>query len=215
MQRVVAELNQAETTFILPASSQCADFPLRSFSAAGHEVFGTGHNSLGAWWWQAESGELRLGDGPNQLTREIGDSLLPVEIRREGQQLVSVVLTQSPPEFGNICEDRWGLAEALGLELEDLSQSLPAQVGSTGAGHLLVPVRACPDPQRLAKIQKAVDGGDCYLYCLDPVLRSSAAHAQCFNPTIGIAEDSAIGTAAAPSACQLVSRGIVKDKNHH
>lgn len=55
-----------------------------------------------------------------------------------------------------------GLAEALGVEKEDFSQSLPAQVVSTGAGHLLVPVRnrtaldsAHPDAQPLAKILKA------------------------------------------------------------
>jgi trans-2,3-dihydro-3-hydroxyanthranilate isomerase len=217
-QRIAAELNQAETTFILPASSKSADWRLRFFTAPGHEVFGAGHNSLGAWWWLAESGELNLRDGRNHFTQEIGDSLLPVEIRCEGHQLVSVVLTQSPPEFGNICEDPRGLTEALGLEEEDLTQLLPAQVVSTGAGHLLVPVRnraavirAHPDPQRLATVLKAVGGEGCYLYCLDPVSPSSAAHARFFNPTMGIVEDSATGTAAGPLACQLVKLGIVKD----
>jgi trans-2,3-dihydro-3-hydroxyanthranilate isomerase len=218
MQSIAAELNQAETTFILPASSKSADRRLRSFTAPGHEVFGAGHNSLGAWWWLAESGELSLRDGRNHFTQEIGDSLLPVEIRYEGHQLVSVVLTQSPPEFGNICEDPRGLAKALGLEEEDLTQLLPAQVVSTGAGHLLVPVRsraavirANPDPQQLGKILKAVGGEGCYLYCLDPVSPSSAAHARFFNPTMGIVEDSATGTAAGPLACQLVKHRIVKD----
>lgn len=218
MQSIAAEVNQAETTFILPATSKSADWRLRSFTAPGHEVFGAGHNSLGAWWWLAESGELNLRDGRNHFTQEIGDSLLPVEIRCSGQQLVSVVLTQSQPEFGNICEDPRGLAEAFGLEEEDLSQLLPAQVVSTGAGHLLVPVRsraavikAHPDSQRLARILKAVGGEGCYLYCLDPVSPSSAAHARFFNPTMGIVEDSATGTAAGPLACQLVKHGIVKD----
>ncbi len=218
MHRIAAELNQAETTFIVPPSSKSADWRLRSFTAPGHEVFGAGHNSLGAWWWLSESGELNLRDGRNHFTQEIGDSLLPVEIRCEGQQLVSVVLTQSPPEFGNICKDFRSLAEALGLEEEDCSQLLPAQVVSTGAGHLLVPVqnreaviRAQPDPQRLAKILKAVGGEGCYLYCLDPVSPASAAHARFFNPTMGIVEDSATGTAAGPLACQLVKHGIVKD----
>ena len=218
MQWIAAELNQAETTFILPASSRSADWRLRSFTAPGHEVFGAGHNSLGAWWWLAESGDLNLRDGRNHFTQEIGDSLLPVEIRCEGHQLISVVLTQSPPEFGNICEDSRGLAEALGLEEEDLAQLLPAQVVSTGAGHHLAPVRnraavirAQPDSQRLGKILKAVGGEGCYLYCLDPVSLSSAAHARFFNPTMGIVEDSATGTAAGPLACQLVKHGIVKD----
>lgn len=220
MQRIAGELNQAETTFILPARSKSADWRLRSFTAPGHEIFGAGHNSLGAWWWLPESGELKLSDGSNHFTQEIGDSLLPVEVRCEGQHPFSIVLTQSPPQFGNVCEDLPGLAEALGLETDDLSRSLPAQVVSTGAGHLLMPVqnqraiaRAHPDAQRLAKILKAVGGEGCYLYCLDTVLPSSVAHARFFNPTMGIVEDSATGTAAGPLACQLVSHGIVKDSS--
>jgi trans-2,3-dihydro-3-hydroxyanthranilate isomerase len=218
MQRIAGEFNQAETTFILPARSKSADRRLRSFTAVGHEIFGAGHNSLGAWWWLAESGELKLNDGRNHFTQEIGERLLPVEVRCEGRQLVSVVLTQAPPEFGNICADIQGLAQALGLEKEDFAQALPAQVVSTGAGHLLVPVRnraaivrARPDPQRLATILKDVGGEGCYLYCLDPVSPSSVAHARFFNPTVGIVEDSATGTAAGPLACQFVRHGIVKD----
>jgi len=220
MQRIAGELNQAETTFILPSRDKSAHWRLRSFTASGREVFGAGHNSLGAWWWLAESGVLKLTDGSNQFIQEIGDNLLPVEVRCEAQQVVSVVLTQSPPQFGKICEDVRGLANALGLEIEDLSPSLPAQVVSTGAWHLLVPVRnrkviarAHPDAQRLAKILKAVDGQGCYVYCLDAVSPSSAAHARFFNPTMGIVEDSATGTAAGPLACQLVNRGIVKDQS--
>jgi trans-2,3-dihydro-3-hydroxyanthranilate isomerase len=218
MQRIAGELNQAETTFIVTPRDKAAHWRLRSFTAPGHEIFGAGHNSLGAWWWMAESQQLTLTDGANFFTQEIGDSLLPVEVRCEGQQLASVVLTQSPPQFRNVCEDVPGLADALGLEMDDLSSSLPAQVVSTGAGHLLVPVRnraavarAHPDARRLAKILNAVNGEGCYLYCLDTVSPASSAHARFFNPTMGIVEDSATGTAAGPLACQLVTHGIAKD----
>lgn len=218
MQQIAAELNQAETTFILPARTKSAHWRLRCFTAAGHEIFGAGHNSLGAWWWLAESGDLRLGNGRNQFIQEIGDDLLPVEIRCEDGQPLSVVLTQSAPEFGNICEDIPSLAEALGVTKEGLSLSLPPQVVSTGAGHLLVPAQnrsvvanARPDTQRLGRILKAVGGEGCYLYCLDPVSPSSIAHARFFNPTVGIVEDSATGTAAGPLACQLVKHGIAKN----
>ncbi|MEI9977651.1 MAG: PhzF family phenazine biosynthesis protein [Edaphobacter sp.] len=45
----------------------------------------------------------------------------------------------------------------------------------------------------------------------DPVLPSSIAHARFFNPTVGIVEDSATGTAAGPLPCLLASHGIVDD----
>jgi trans-2,3-dihydro-3-hydroxyanthranilate isomerase len=218
MQKIAGELNQAETTFILPPATEPANWRLRSFTAAGHEVFGAGHNSLGAWWWLAESERLNLSDGRNLFIQEIGDSLLPVEVRAQGRQPVAVVLTQSPPKFGNIWKDHSKLAEALGLQSEDIYLSLPTQVVSTGADHLLVPIcnqeaiaRAHPDTQQLAKILKAAGAEGCYIYSLDTVRSSSVAHARFFNPTVGILEDSATGTAAGPLACQLVKQGVVKD----
>ena len=72
-------------------------------------------------------------------------------------------------------------------------------------------LRVHRDQQWLAKILKAVDGEDCYLYCLDPVLPLSADHSRFFDPTMEITEDSATGIAAGPLAYQLVSRNIVED----
>jgi len=132
---------------------------------------------------------------------------------------MSVIMTQSPPLFGNICNDIGALAESLGLEEEDLMpQQFPSQVVTTGAPHLLVPVRsreatvrARPNGQLLARVLANAGGEGCYVFCLDPVLPSSNAHARFFNPTVGIVEDSATGTAAGPLACQLVAKGIVED----
>ena len=219
MQQIAREFNQAETTFLLPARQASADWRLRSFTAAGVEVFGAGHNSLGAWWWLAESGVLKLSDGQNRFTQEIGDRLLPAEIHCEGQRVASVVLTQTPPVYGSRCEDVPALARSLGLEEHDLMpQLLPAQVVSTGAAHLLVAVRsreavgrARPDVAQLATILHAIGGQGCYLFCLDTASSSSTAHARFFNPTAGIVEDSATGSAAGPLACQLIAHGIAKD----
>jgi len=105
MTQIAAEFNQAETTFVLPSRTDDADRRLRSFTAAGHEVFGAGHNSLGAWWWLAESGQLPLSDGPNKFIQEIGDDLLPLEINFAEGRLTSVVMTQSPPIFTSVLND--------------------------------------------------------------------------------------------------------------
>jgi trans-2,3-dihydro-3-hydroxyanthranilate isomerase len=219
MPRIAGELNQTETTFLLPVRDASADWRLRSFTASGREVFGAGHNSLGAWWWLAESGALRLSEGPNHFTQQIGDRLLPVEVHCHGERVTSVTLVQTSPLIGDVCENVDALAVSLGLEPEDLRpQELPAQVVSTGAAHLLVPVRsreaicrAHPDAQALAKILKAVGGQGCYLFTLDTVLRSSSAHTRFFNPTVGIVEDSATGSAAGPLASYLVAHGITAD----
>jgi trans-2,3-dihydro-3-hydroxyanthranilate isomerase len=217
MQRIARELNQVTTTFILPPKSDFADWNLRSFSAAGHEVFGVGHNSLGAWWWLAKSGNLTLREGRNHFTQEIGGVLLPVESRCEHRQPVTVALTHSSPLYGSVCEDLQDLANALGLEGEDIMLSLPAQVVSTGISHLLVPVidreivaKVQPEAQRLERILRAVNGDGCYLYCVaDSESTSSIAHARFFNATPGVEEEAATGSAAVPLACLLLRYGIV------
>jgi PhzF family phenazine biosynthesis protein len=126
-------------------------------------------------------------------------------------------MDQSPPVFGDTVEDHPALAAALGLSADDLADR--AQVVSTGAGHLLVPVRdratvdaAAPEPAPLLSILRAVGGEGCYVYSRDPVDPGDAvAYARFFNPTMGIAEDPATGTAAGPLVARLVAQGVVPD----
>jgi trans-2,3-dihydro-3-hydroxyanthranilate isomerase len=219
MQNVARELRQAETTFLVRPGRRPADWRLRSFTSSGVEVFGAGHNSLGAWWWLAESGKLSFRDGRQQFTQEIGDRLLPVEIQFHQQRLESVTLTQAQPVFGSVCADLVGLSRALGLRQTDFATSLlPAQTVSTGAPHLLVPVRdrdaaeqAWPESARLARILSEAGAQGCYLFSLDPISSEAIAHARFFNPTVGLHEDSATGSAAGPLACQLIARGLARE----
>ena len=215
MQAIAREFNQSETTFVLRPTG-AATWRLRSFTPAGAEVFGAGHNALGAWLWLAEAGRVAVGAGP-RLTQEIGDEVLPVEVGRGDDGAVSVTMDQSAPAFGEMVDDRTGLAAALGLGPADLVPDEPAQVVSTGAGHLLVPVRdraavdrAVPVTERLAAVLGQVGGEGCYLYSRDPDGEAGAvAYTRFFNPTMGIAEDPATGTAAGPLVARLVAEGKV------
>jgi trans-2,3-dihydro-3-hydroxyanthranilate isomerase len=217
IQSIAREFNQSKTTFLLPPAGPEAQCRLRSFTPEGKEAFGAGHNTLGAWWWLAESGNISLSKTGGRFMQEIGEDILPVRITGGDRQPEWVALSQSAPEFGRVLSDISELAAALGLALSDLSlQQLPVQVVSTGAAHLLVPIRnrlaierARPDFPRLASLLHSLGGEGCYLFTLDTVHRGSAAHARFFNPTLGIIEDAATGTAAGPLACQLVRQGMV------
>src|SRR3954454_16682609 len=61
MQALAREFNQSETTFLLRPDSDEAAWQLRSFTPIGAEVFGAGHNALGAWLWLPAAGG---GGGP-------------------------------------------------------------------------------------------------------------------------------------------------------
>src|SRR5215831_14589047 len=120
MQGIARELHQAETTFLQAPTRAAADWRLRSFTSIGAEVFGAGHNSLGAWWWLVESGLLKCTEEKTAFTQEIGGRLLPVEIEYRQQRLHLVTLTQSSPVYGSICKELPALATALGLSEADL-----------------------------------------------------------------------------------------------
>ncbi len=220
--RVVArEFNQSETTFVLPPTRPGATWRLRSFTPTGAEVVGAGHNVLGAWWWLATTGRIELdAEGGAAVAQEIGDRVLPLRVSGRNGRPEAIVIDQAPPELGRSVTDRDELAASLGFEPggADLVGDVPAEVVSTGAAHLLVPVRdravldrARPDAPRLAAALAEAGGQGCYVYCLDPVDPAAVAHARFFNPTVGIWEDPATGSAAGPLVSRLVARGVVPD----
>ncbi len=226
MRRLAREFNQSETTFVMRPTRPDADWRLRFFTTTGAEVYGAGHNALGAWWWLAASGRLTLGAGLTTFRQEIGDHVLPVEIMSEGGRLRAVGMIQSPPVFGAMAHDLAALAAALGIREGDLAggapgtttttTTTPPQVVSTGAAHLLVGVRdraavarVAPSVEPLVAILDALGGQGCYVFCLDPIDPSATVHARFFNPSVGISEDAATGSAAGPLGCYLTARGLV------
>ena len=202
MRALAREFHQSETTFLCRPTVPAATWRLRSFTAAGHEVGGAGHNALGAWLWLADAGRA----GAGRFAQQIGEDVLPVEVVADP---LRVVMEQSAPSFGAVAGDRSAVAHALGLRPEQVRADRPAQVVSTGAGHLLVPLadRAAVDavrvdPAALLAVLRAAGGEGCYVWTAD-----GGPYARFFNPTVGIAEDPATGTAAGPLAAFLVRHG--------
>jgi trans-2,3-dihydro-3-hydroxyanthranilate isomerase len=220
MRAIAREFNQSETTFLLRPSLPEATVRLRSFTPAGAEVGGAGHNALGAWLWLEAAGRLASAAAGRGLRQEIAGQVLPVEVARGAGRPALVWMDQSPPHFGDVAGDRARLAACLGLDERDLLEQ-DAQVVSTGAGHLLVPAgnrgavdRAAADPARLVPALREVGAEGCYLYSPDPVDAAGAvAYARFFNPAMGITEDPATGTAAGPLAARLVATGRVPDES--
>jgi trans-2,3-dihydro-3-hydroxyanthranilate isomerase len=219
MQRIAGEFNQTETTFVLRPTVEGADWRIRSFTAIGTEVFGVGHNALGAWWWLASSGRLSLDAPTRTFAQEIDGRVLPVEIRSEQGRVVSVGMIQADPVFGAVVGKISPLASALDLGDAELAVGrLQAQVVSTGVPHLLVPVR---DPGALGRARpretlggylRSIGAQGCYLFCLDPLEPDAPARARFFGPNVGIAEDPATGSAAGPLAAYLVEHRLATER---
>ena len=168
-------------------------------------MFGSGgHNSLGAWWWLADTGKLTLGGDLTVFHQEIGDRVSPVAIARKHGRLAYVEMEQSPLEAGLQVTDVGRLTRSLGITRTDLATNrLPCEVVSTGVAHLLVPLRdrdavdrIRPNGDELRTVLATVGAEGCYAFSLDPPHNDAAAYARFFNPTVGISEDPATGTAA-------------------
>ena len=200
---VAREFNQSETTFILPGSG-AATRRLRSFTTGRVEVGGAGHNALGAWWWLAHDGQVEPGDH----VQRIGADELPLRIERDGERLL-VAMRQGAPVSAERTVAAAAIADSLALAADELGAG---RVVSTGTPHLLVPAagrevvdRAAPHAPALKQVLADAGAEGCYLYATD----GPEPYTRFFNPTVGLWEDPATGTAAGPLAWSLVESGTL------
>ncbi|MBZ9603116.1 PhzF family phenazine biosynthesis protein [Phyllobacterium chamaecytisi] len=217
LRRIAREFNQSETTFVL--QSDRADWRLRSFTASGAEVFGAGHNALGAWLWLGYDGQLGELTTPKTFRQEIGDEILPITIEaREGR--IHGRMKQAPLRVLPPLSSLDALGEALGLKTADLFSDPAPRAADTGAAHLMVRARdrqcvdrAEPSAAKLIQVLGLAGAQGCYLYAFDAA-SPTTAYARFFNPAMGLWEDSATGTAAGPLCAYLGSIGLLTNGNN-
>ena len=140
-------------------------------------------------------------------TTALGEVPVAVELQRG-----FAWMTQQRPVVGPEFGDRRVVADAAGLDPDDLDPELPMQVITTGLGPLLVPIR---DEEALRRAERseaacrratAASGGEClYLFT---VRGDGDVMARMFDATLGVGEDPATGSAAGPLGVYLASRGL-------
>src|SRR5262245_21952490 len=138
MQRLAAEMNFSESTFVLPAEAAGTDIRMRIFTPR-NEMPMAGHPTIGSTFALAHTGAIRAGSARFVFGLNIGP--VPVDLEWNGDALRFAWMTQSAPAFGPVVGDRGAVAAALGLEAGDLLGELPVQQVSCGVPFLLVPIR--------------------------------------------------------------------------
>ena len=240
MMKIAREMNLSESVFVLkpgeeqsatrdqqsaepeareptPSGKQEVLRRLRIYTPA-REIPFAGHPIVGTWNALAREGVVpppANGNGWTRIYHEIGIGVLPVDIEFENGEPVQVVMTQGKPEMGNVLDDRGeqeDLARALGLAIEDLDETLPIQVISTGLPFLAVPIRSLADLRRcrvntslLAEIYVRAGSTGCYPFSQETIeIGAARAHARLFAPADNIPEDPATGSAAGALGAYLV-----------
>jgi trans-2,3-dihydro-3-hydroxyanthranilate isomerase len=198
-------------------------FPLRRLRifTPAREIPFAGHPIAGTWNALAQEGIVPLPEGGNGWTRiyhEVGLGVLPVDIEFNDGLPVQVVMTQG--KFEILAEiDDWQeqaeFARALGRNREDLDESLPIQVISTGLASLVIPIRSLADlgtcrvnSTLLGELYTQRGATGCHAFSRETIeIGESRAHGRFFAPADNIAEDPATGSASGALGGYLVHHG--------
>jgi len=243
MMKIAREMNLSETVFVLepeskqqtanskqPTGSESSTDAnetaptvlrrLRIFTPT-REIPFAGHPIVGTWNALAREGVVPVPDGGDGWTRihhEIGIGVLPVDIEFKDGAPVQVVMTQGKFEIkGEVddANDQAELARAVGLRIEDLDETLPIQIISTGLPFLALPVRSLADLGRckvngglLAETYQRLGATGCEAFTRETIeIGEARAHARMFAPGDNIAEDPATGSAGGALGAYLVYHG--------
>jgi trans-2,3-dihydro-3-hydroxyanthranilate isomerase len=197
MQDIAREMNLSETVFVLPPSSDEADVRIRIFTP-GRELAFAGHPTLGT--------AFVLG-GPLQkivIRLETQAGVVPVELTREGPQIVFGRMEQPIPEWEPAANEAAILA-AIGVE----RSGLPVERYALGPGHVYVELES-PDavaelhPDLAALERATTDGVNCF------ARDGERWKTRMWAPAHGVAEDPATGSAAGPLAVHLARHGRIE-----
>jgi trans-2,3-dihydro-3-hydroxyanthranilate isomerase len=222
MMKIAREMNLSETVFVLKPKSDEVLRQLRIFTPIRELPF-AGHPIIGTWTALAQEGVVPVPDGGNgwqRIFHEIAIGVLPVDIEFKDGRPVQVVMTQGKFEILHEIDDaheQVEVARALGLSREDLDESLPIQVITTGLPCLAVPVRSLADlrdcrvnTSLLTEIYTRHGAAGYHAFTRETLeVGASRAHARFFAPADNMPEDPATGSACGALGGYLVHHGAL------
>jgi trans-2,3-dihydro-3-hydroxyanthranilate isomerase len=193
MQSLAAEFNLSETSFVLPPADPTNSARVRIFTPASELPF-AGHPNVGtAWVLHAEGrgSAFRFEEGAGLVAVTMAEGVATVE----APQPLSLG-TELPAAL---------IARCCGLAEGDVLGAVEASVGNPFVLAELRPEalsRATPDPAAFREAAAVARRFSIYLHAADGAHR----RARLFAPLLGVMEDPATGSAAAPLAGLLLSR---------
>ncbi len=210
MQRVAAETNFSETTFVPSAPDPDGGFRVRIFTPARELAF-AGHPILGTAWVVQHH---LAPDAPGPVRLNLSGAQVPVtfEASPDGQEVAWFLAP--PVSLGAECP-REPMAAALGIPVEDIETAAPVQQLSAGTSAVIVPVRSLPALRRCrldleAYAPLAAQGFPplVYLFCRQTEDPENDLCARFFFEAHGVREDPATGNGAAFLGAYLLEHRV-------
>lgn len=199
MQKLAAETNYSETTFVTPAPEADGGFRVRIFTPA-REIAFAGHPILGTAWVLRHH-VLSDASGAVRLNLALGQVPVTFEASAEGKEVAWFLAPPVTP--GKTCAPE-RMAAAVGVLPEDIDTDFPVQQFSAGTSAMIVPLRSL-DALRRSQLDLdafaalAAEGFPSlvYLFCRQTHHPGNDLCARFFFEAHGVREDPATGNGAA------------------
>ncbi len=212
---ITRELKVSETAFVYP--SKKADYKTRFFSP-NVEVDLCGHGTIATFYTMALQRELTH-DKKIVITQETKAGILPVDIEfTKDKKIDKVMMYQSKTILKNVHIDTHEIADSLNISDEEIDDSLPKQIVSTGVFTFPICIKSLdtlrnikPDFDKIKNICTKLDAGSFHLFCFETIEPGSLYHARDFAPVYGVNEDPVTGTANGAVCSYLTKNNIIKD----
>lgn len=211
MQRIAAEMNFSETTFVRAAPEASGAWRVRIFTPA-RELDFAGHPILGTAWVLREHVAAQP---PARVVLELSVGRVPVTFEPAPGGGDTAWFAAPPMTLGTI-PDLGELTGALGLAADDIDPRAPAQVVAAGTAAVIVPLRSL-DALRRARLDldayAPLAAAGCpplvYLFCAGTRDARNDLSARFFFEAHGVREDPATGNGAAFLGAYLLEHRLL------
>jgi trans-2,3-dihydro-3-hydroxyanthranilate isomerase len=219
MQDLARETNLQETTFVLPRDPSVEaqeGVKVRIFTPdeelpfGGHPTLGTANVLQNLRLATSRAKTLDASDSTIVLDLKVGK--VPVSFHEDTDGTFGE-MRQVPPSFGKV-HDRSIVAEALGLQVDEVESDLPIQTVSTGLPFIIVPIKRLNVLHSLHDFWKGYDYlkqqegvPDFYLITRDTGDPRVGIRARCIYP---VGEDPATGSGAGCTSAWMVKYGLAQ-----
>jgi PhzF family phenazine biosynthesis protein len=212
-EKISREFGYSETSFVYYSKLEKV-LKIRSFTSAGFEIQGAGHNLLGVICLTLIKDMDVFGEHrgrPFVIMKDKKIELIINSTQHDGQTVVGML--QQPVIIGASISPQ-AIADALSLLASDLRvEDFVPTVAETEVAHLMVPIRnvaslnnIIPKKNLLEELARRYGFEGVYCFAFSENDPENIVHARFFNPGIGIDEDPATGSAAGPLAGFLLAK---------
>lgn len=211
MQRIAAEINYSEATFVNITPEHDGGYPVRIFTPA-REISFAGHPILGTAWVIRR---YAAPDGGNtvRLNLPVGQVPVSFEGSTDGSEIVWFLAPQI--QLGATCSPQ-AISAALGISPHDIETVSPVQKITAGVSALVVPLRSLGalkksmlDLRAFAPLAAQGFPPLVYLYCRETYDSRNDLCVRFFFEARGVREDPATGNGAAFLGAYLLEHHLL------